>query len=195
MTAWACLTWLPCMPKRSAWPRRRRAGDQAERARQGGGVLIESLSPFEMSLQATARTMPADRVERSARPGRIATEAANRELESFSYSVAHYLRAPAPQHRRLQPGLAGRTTTTMLDDEARQYLRYLREFSAADGAADRRSPRTCRALTRSELKKEAVDLSALAHDVLAKLARREPARSRSRFSVQDGMTAEGDSGC
>jgi light-regulated signal transduction histidine kinase (bacteriophytochrome) len=46
-------------------------------------------------------------------------------------------------------------------------------------------------LSRSELKRETVDFSAMARDVLAKLARGEPDRVV-ETTIQDGMTTEGD---
>ena len=152
--------------------------------------FIESLSPFEMSLQgyreSNARLTALNEALNQAR---IASDEANRELESFSYSVAHDLRAPLRSIDGFSQALL-EDYDDKLDDEARQYLRYLRESAQQmaqliDGLLD------LSRVTRSELKKEAVDLSALARDVLARLARREPERAV-RISVQDGLTAECD---
>jgi|AraplaMF_Col_mMF_1032025.scaffolds.fasta_scaffold00081_77 light-regulated signal transduction histidine kinase (bacteriophytochrome) len=152
--------------------------------------FIESLSPFEMSLQgyreSNARLMAMNEALDQAR---IGTEAANRELESFSYSVAHDLRAPLRSIDGFSQALL-EDYGEKLDDEARQYLRYLRE-SAQQMAQLIDDLLNLSRLARSELKREMVDLSALARDVVAKLSQREPGRQVA-VTVQDGMTARGD---
>ena len=152
--------------------------------------FIESLSPFEMSLQgyreSNARLTALNAALDQAR---IAAESANRELESFSYSVAHDLRAPLRSIDGLSQALL-EDYNDKLDQEGQQYLRFLRE-SAQQMAQLIDDLLNLSRVTRSELKRETVDLSALARDILAKLARRESGRIVAA-TVQDGMTAEGD---
>jgi light-regulated signal transduction histidine kinase (bacteriophytochrome) len=152
--------------------------------------FIESLSPFEMSLQGYRESnMRLMAMNEALDQARIATEAANRELESFSYSVAHDLRAPLRAIDGFSQALF-EDYGERLDDEARQYLRYLRE-SAQQMAQLIDDLLNLSRLTRSELKRETVDLSAMAREVLAKLAQREPGR-KVTATVADGMTAQGD---
>jgi light-regulated signal transduction histidine kinase (bacteriophytochrome) len=152
--------------------------------------FIESLSPFEMSLrgyrESNARLLVLNEALDQAR---LATEAANRELESFSYSVAHDLRAPLRSIDGFSQALLD-DYDEKLDDEGRQYLRYVRE-SAQQMAQLIDDLLNLSRVTRSELKRETVDLSVLVHDVLRKLAQREPDR-RVTTTVQDGLTTQGD---
>jgi light-regulated signal transduction histidine kinase (bacteriophytochrome) len=152
--------------------------------------FIESLSPFEMSLQgyreSNARLTALNEALDQAR---IAAEAANRELESFSYSVAHDLRAPLRSIDGFSQALL-EDYNDKLDEEGRQYLRFLRE-SAQQMAQLIDDLLNLSRVTRSELKRETVDLSALGRDVFAKLAQRDPGRTV-MATVQDGMTALGD---
>lgn len=116
-------------------------------------------------------------------------EAANKELESFSYSVSHDLRAPLR-------GIAGFAlaledhAAEVLDDTARSHLRRVR--SAADRMSDLIDDLLkLSRLTRAEMRLEMVDLSALAEAVLAVLREREPER-RVSARVAPGLTARGD---
>jgi light-regulated signal transduction histidine kinase (bacteriophytochrome) len=77
-----------------------------------------------------------------------------------------------------------------LDEEGRQYLRYVRE-SAQQMAQLIEDLLNLSRVTRSELKREEVDLSALAHEVLAKLAQREPGR-KVAHQIEDGLVTQGD---
>jgi light-regulated signal transduction histidine kinase (bacteriophytochrome) len=118
-----------------------------------------------------------------------AAEALNRELESFSYSVAHDLRAPL----RIIDGFSRmllEDCSEKLDDGAQKHLSSIRE-SAQHMAQLIDALLGLSRLTRSELKREWVDISALARAANARLQSGQPER-RVDVVIQDGMGGEGD---
>jgi PAS domain S-box-containing protein len=119
----------------------------------------------------------------------VQLEAANKELESFSYSVSHDLRAPlrgiAGFALALEDHAAG-----VLDDTARSHLQRVR--SAADRMSDLIDDLLkLSRLTRAEMRQETVDLSTLAEAVFDVLREREPER-RVGTRVTPGLVACGD---
>jgi len=152
--------------------------------------FIESLSPFEMSLRGYRESnLRLLAVNQALEQARIAVEAANRELESFSYSVAHDLRAPLRSIDGFSQALL-EDYDDKLDDEGRQYLRYVRE-SAQQMAQLIDDLLNLSRLTRSELKREPIDLSGIARAVVAELVRRTPDRHVA-VRIEDGLAADGD---
>ena len=119
-----------------------------------------------------------------------ALESANRELESFSYSVAHDLRAPLRSLDGFSKALL-EDYDAVLDDTGRTYLRFIGESAQRMGQLIE-DLLTLSRVTRSELRHEPVDLSALAAAAIARLQRAEPAR-RVATVVEAGLTGEGDS--
>ena len=116
-------------------------------------------------------------------------EAKNEELESFSYSVAHDLRAPLRSIDGF--GLAVlEDYADKLDDDGRQYLSYIRE-SAQQMSQLIDDMLALSQVTRSEFERTTVDLTAIARGVGAQLAGAAPERQVD-FVVADGLTAEGD---
>lgn len=119
----------------------------------------------------------------------LALEGANRELESFSYSVAHDLRAPLRSidgfSRVLWEDYGER-----LDDEGKKYIRFVRESAQHMGHLIDDLLELSR-ITRSELRRERVSLSALARATIARLQQREPDR-RVAVAIRDDLVAEGD---
>ncbi len=116
-------------------------------------------------------------------------EAANREMESFSYSVSHDLRAPLRALDGFSAILA-EEYPDRLDERGRGYLDRIRAAARTmallvDGLLSLAS------LNRQELTIAPVDLSALASRVGADLTALEPGRTV-RLLVQDGLRAEGD---
>lgn len=116
-------------------------------------------------------------------------ERANRELEAFSYSVSHDLRAPLRSlegfSRRLLERHAAR-----LDDEGRDYLARIR---AAAGRMDALIDALLQMahLSRATLERRPLDLSAIAAQVEADLRQGEPGR-RVEVRIHDGLAASGD---
>lgn len=116
-------------------------------------------------------------------------ETANSELEAFSYSVSHDLRAPLRSIDGFSQVLLD-DYGDKLDANGHQHLERVRL------AAQRMSMLIDDLLklsrvTRQEMHKKAVNLSALAQEVAAELAAREPEREV-RMVVQPELTAHGD---
>jgi PAS domain S-box-containing protein len=122
---------------------------------------------------------------------RIATELrrTNKELEAFSYAVAHDLRAPLRAIDGFCRALVEDHVET-LDESARGYLdRVLRNVQwmaeMIDGLLG------LSRLTRSPLDLTDVDLSALAGEITAALRAAEPDR-RIEFIIEQGVSAKAD---
>jgi len=92
-------------------------------------------------------------------------EAANKELESFSYAVSHDLRAPLRATEGFSSILADRYSE-VLDDTGRDYLRRIREASKRMGQLIEDLLGLSR-VTRFPLARQYFDLSALARETSA----------------------------
>jgi PAS domain S-box-containing protein len=116
-------------------------------------------------------------------------EAANRELETFSYSVAHDLRAPLR-------GIAGFSQALVedcsdkLDQEGLRYLQRVMGSAKAMGELIDGLLALSR-ITRGDLLREKVDLTAIARSIGARLKEENPQR-KVDIEVQDGLLAQGD---
>jgi signal transduction histidine kinase len=115
--------------------------------------------------------------------------ATNQELEAFSYSVSHDLRAPLRSidgfSRIVQEDYAAK-----LDDEGRDSLARIRAAAQRMAQLIDDLLKLSR-ISRIELLREPVDLSALANSVAADLRRQEPDRAV-ELVVAEGLTAQGD---
>jgi PAS domain S-box-containing protein len=114
---------------------------------------------------------------------------ANRELEAFSYSVSHDLRAPLRSIDGFALALAEDYGAT-LEPEARRYLDIVRSESQRMGQLIDDLLGLAR-LTRSSFSPVAVDLTALAQDIVGGLQRRDPER-RVDVSIAGGLSVVGD---
>lgn len=116
---------------------------------------------------------------------------AYRELESFSYSVSHDLRAPLRSISGFSQALE-EDYGQRLDDEGRDYLRRIRAGSERMGRIIDDLLFLSR-VTRRELKPEKVDLSALARVVCDDFQKSEPER-RATIEIQPDIIATCDEG-
>ena len=101
-------------------------------------------------------------------------EAANQELEAFAYSVSHDLRAPL----RAMDGFSAVLLSHyqgQLDEQGRHYLDRIRAASQRMGQLIDDLLNLSR-VTRSQLARQRVDLSALAREIAAELQTHDPPR-------------------
>lgn len=118
-------------------------------------------------------------------------EEANHELEAFSYSVSHDLRAPL---RAVQgyADLLATETQPPLDGSARTYLQYVRN-SAQRMNTLIEDMLTLSKVTRWDVSKRPVPLGTMALDILATLQAAAPER-RVQLDVDASLKAYGDAG-
>lgn len=116
-------------------------------------------------------------------------EIANRELEAFSYAIAHDLRAPLGAIEGFGDCLQ-RLAGPGLDERGRHYLRrivagvhHMRELT--DGLLSLAS------LSQGSLRAKPVDLSALAHAAVAACREGAPER-RAEVAIAPGLVVRGD---
>ena len=119
----------------------------------------------------------------------IALTAINRELEAFSYSVSHDLRAPLTTFDALSKTLLGEGSDK-LNKRALQQLRKMRE------AGDRMSSvfdglQMLFRLTSGEIRRERVDVSAMASEIVGELRAATPGREV-EVEIASGLHVSGD---
>ena len=116
-------------------------------------------------------------------------EAANRELEAFSYSVSHDLRAPLRSVDGISVALE-EDYGEELTAEARDFLRRIRAGVQKMGQLIDALLQLSR-ITRAELTREDIDVSALTEEVVADLHQQNPERNLT-FYIQPEMHADAD---
>lgn len=116
-------------------------------------------------------------------------EAANKELESFAYSVSHDLRAPVRAINGFSQALLEEYADT-LGTQGQSYLNRVRNASRRMGQLID-DLLTLSRITRSQMTREKVDLSKIADEITAELKQAQPEREV-RFKISSGIEANGD---
>jgi hypothetical protein len=116
-------------------------------------------------------------------------QAANRELESFAYSISHDLRAPLRGIDGFAHLLA-EEYGSRLDETGRGYLERVRRAAQRMGHLIDDILELSR-VTRQEMRRLPVDLSQLAAELLEERARAQPGH-RVSLSIAQGCSAKGD---
>lgn len=113
----------------------------------------------------------------------------NKELEAYSYSIAHDLRAPLRAVTSFSQILLD-DAAEKLDSDQRDSLQ--RVVNASKHMADLIDDiLELSRITRKELQREQIDLSGLVRDILEELRRADPGRTVTA-TIADGVTVEGD---
>ena len=131
-----------------------------------------------------------DELERRVAERTSELEAANHELETFSYSVSHDLRTPL----RGIDGFAAALNAEYgerLDAQGQRYLQRIRSGTQRMSALIDDMLNLSR-LNRAALRDEAIDLAALAREVASTLKRHAPQR-RVELTIDEPLTGRGDS--
>jgi signal transduction histidine kinase len=147
----------------------------------------QELMEANAALQATVAQRVAE--AEALRRAKAAAEAANAELEAFSYSVAHDLRAPLR-------AINGFSSALLEDWGARFDEPATKDLNRIIGAADRMGELidallALARLTRTEPRRESIDLSLIAGQVVAELQAADPKREVD-WSIAEGMLELGD---
>jgi PAS domain S-box-containing protein len=147
-----------------------------------------SLAPLDTQDGLLVSSAIRDMTER--RAIETALKAANHELEAFSYSVAHDLRAPL----RGMNGFAQLLLDSyhdQLDDEAQDWLVEILSNARRMGALIDALLALSR-VTRVELKREFIDLTAIARAAAAQIAASDLPHAAVDITVADGLSTVAD---
>jgi light-regulated signal transduction histidine kinase (bacteriophytochrome) len=120
----------------------------------------------------------------------VELKSVNRELETFSYSVSHDLRAPLRSIDGFSQALI-EDCIEQLDPTGHDYLRRIRTATQRMGQLID-DLLTLSRVIRSDMHREAIDLSKLASHNCTVLQQSDPER-QVEFKIQPGVIAQGDS--
>ncbi|HEV2332715.1 MAG TPA: ATP-binding protein [Gammaproteobacteria bacterium] len=159
---------------------------------RGHQARLVSANDITERLQAEARIRELNAtLESQVRERTQQLESVNRELEAFSYSVSHDLRAPLRVidgfSQALMEDYAGR-----LEGSGSKYLTRIRATTQRMGVLID-DLLTLARVSRRNVRRGDVDVSALAAEVVKELSEKEPAREVVT-GIQSGMRAHADGG-
>jgi light-regulated signal transduction histidine kinase (bacteriophytochrome) len=127
--------------------------------------------------------------EDSLRRAKAAADEANRELESFRYSISHDLRAPLRVIEGFSSALI-EDCANQLDSDGKRYVQHIRESAVRmtqliDGLLE------LSRMSSSDISLTHVSLSAIARKAVERLRVAEPSRNV-EVVIPDGISSEGD---
>lgn len=132
-----------------------------------------------------------DELEQRVKERTMEMEAANRELDTFCYSIAHDLSTPL-RGMSCFSSILLEDYREQLDDAGKEYLNRIESASVRMGQLINDLLKLSR-VTRGNLSRKRIDLSALAQEVFASLSACDPSR-RVEVVVAKGVETDGDPG-
>ena len=176
--------------KESGWERIFSYGGST--VRQPGGETLAFLTIRDITERKQAEEQIRqlnETLEGRVRERTAQLEAANEELEAFSYSVSHDLRAPLRHIDGFTRALL-EDHSDELSEEGKGYLREVRDASREMARLIEDILQLAR-VTRSEMRREVVSLSELAGEAVAEL-RKGDAGGDVVVRIEEGLLARGD---
>jgi signal transduction histidine kinase len=156
----------------------------ADQSRRAMLSILEDQRAAEEAIRRLNTELELRVQERTAR-----LEALNKELEAFSYSVSHDLRAPLRSIEGFSRALL-EDCSEMLDDTGKGYLDRVCKATQHMGMLIDELLKLSR-VTRTELHDQPVDLSGMVREIAADYERHNPGRSVESM-VRDGVSGKGD---
>ena len=181
------------MLARAATAPLRRMADVAQRAaRENAYSLRVEQAPGAAGRAAVAMNELLSQMQQrdvELRRRSVELEAVNKDLESFAYSVSHDLRAPLGSIDGFLQAIEA-DYSQLFDETAKEYFGWIHEGcrqmrDLIDGLLQMTR------LTRAEIERAPVDLSAIAQSVAQTLQQANPTRA-ARFEIRDGVKTVGD---
>jgi light-regulated signal transduction histidine kinase (bacteriophytochrome) len=126
------------------------------------GIIVASFAAVRRRIEDNLRSAQEELAKRAAE-----LEAANKELEAFTYSVSHDLRAPL-RHVLGYAELLQKQSFSILDDKARRYMAMILEASKRMGSLIDDLLGFSR-IGRAEARKTTVNLDQLVREVIVEL--------------------------
>ena len=160
--------------------------DDAGRVRGSLGVFVDLTE--RKGAEAEVLRLNQD-LERRVKERTAQLEAINKELEAFSYSVSHDLRAPLRSIRGFSEVLLERYSK-QLDPTGQEFLRRACQSSQQMETLIEDLLKLSR-VSRSDLQRQQVNLSHIADSVAADLKKSDPQRAVD-FAIEPGLQTRGD---